>query len=418
MGALKGVIDVATNDAGMTTVGLNMYLAAGIAAILFWVGTYLVDKIRFLREKCIPAPLVGGLFFALTNTVLNATGVMSISFNDTLQSFFMLVFFCTVGFTVSIPLLKSGGKSIIIMLLLATVMTFLQNFLGGGIMAAFGQDARLGVAAGSTALIGGPGTAAAFGATMDAPIAQGGYGMGGSGSLVGVTAAIFGLVMGSIMGGPTAARRIRKHNLKSTEAALVDGEDGETFKSTSFDFTQACMLLAVAIGIGQLVSVGLKAATGITLPGYIGAMLVAAVMRNVIDAGGKKFQAEEIDVLGNLSLNMFLAMAMMGLKLWQLVNLALPLIITLAAQIVLMYLFSYYVIFNVMGKNYNAAVQTAGFIGFAMGATSNAMANMQAITRRYGPAREAYFVIPMVGGLFIDFVNAAAITGFLNWWTP
>lgn len=418
MDALKGVIDVATNESGMMTVGLNMYLAAGIAAILFWLGTYLVDRIRFLREKCIPAPLVGGLFFALTNTVLNATGVMTITFNDTLQSFFMLVFFCTVGFTVSIPLLKSGGKSIIIMLLLGTAMTFLQNFLGGGIMAAFGQDPRLGVAAGSTALIGGPGTAAAFGATMDAPLAQGGYNMGGTGSLVGVTAAIFGLVMGSIMGGPTAARRIRKHNLKSSEAALAAGEDGETFTSSSFDFTQAAMLLAIAIGIGQLVSVGLKAVTGITLPAYIGAMLVAAVMRNVIDARGKKFQSEEIDVLGNLSLNLFLAMAMMGLKLWQLVYLALPLIITLAAQILLMYLFAYYVVFNVMGKNYNAAVQTAGFIGFAMGATSNAMANMQAITRQYGPAREAYFVIPMVGGLFIDFVNAAAITGFLNWWTP
>ena len=242
--------------------------------------------------------------------------------------------------------------------------------------------------------------------------------MGGTGTIVGVTAAVFGLVMGSIMGGPTAYRRIKQFNLKSTEAALEGGEDGETYKTTGADFTQAAMLLAVAIGIGQLVSVGLKAATGITLPGYIGAMLVAAVMRNVNDARGKKYPGDEIDTIGGLSLNLFLAMAMMGLKLWQLVDLALPLIVALLAQIVLMYLFSYYVVFNVMGKNYNAAVQTAGFIGFAMGATSNAMANMQAVTKQYGPAREAYFVIPMVGGLFIDFVNAAIITGFLNWWTP
>lgn len=417
MGVLKGVIDIGTNDAGMTTIGLNMYLAAGLAALLFWLGNWTVERVRFLKEKCIPAPLVGGLYFAIVNTVLTGSGILNISFNDTLQSFFMLVFFCTVGFTVSIPLLKSGGKSILIMLLLGTVMTFMQNFLGGGIMSAFGQDPRLGVAAGSVALIGGPGTAAAFGATMDLPIAEGGYGMT-TGSIVGITAAVFGLVSGSIMGGPTAYRRIKQFNLKSTDAALEGGEDGETFTTSGGSFTQAAMLLAVAIGIGQLVSVGLKAATGVTLPGYIGAMLVAACMRNINDARGKKFPGEEIDAVGGLSLNLFLAMAMMSLKLWQLVDLALPLIVALLGQIILMYLFSYYVVFNVMGKNYNAAVQTAGFIGFAMGATSNAMANMQAITKQYGPAREAYFVIPMVGGLFIDFVNAAIITGFLNWWTP
>lgn len=417
MGVLKGVIDIGTNDAGMTTIGLNMYLAAGLAALLFWLGNWTVNKVRFLKEKCIPAPLVGGLYFAIVNTILTGSGILNISFNDTLQSFFMLVFFCTVGFTVSIPLLKSGGKSIIIMLLLGTVMTFMQNFLGGGLMSAFGQDPRLGVAAGSVALIGGPGTAAAFGATMDLPIAEGGYGMT-TGSIVGITAAVFGLVMGSIMGGPTAYRRIKQFNLKSTDTVVEGNEDGETFNTTGGAFTQAAMLLAVAIGIGQLVSVGLKAATGVTLPGYIGAMLVAACMRNINDARGKKFPGEEIDTIGGLSLNLFLAMAMMSLKLWQLVDLALPLIVALVGQIILMYLFAYYVVFNVMGKNYNAAVQTAGFIGFAMGATSNAMANMQAITKQYGPAREAYFVIPMVGGLFIDFVNAAIITGFLNWWTP
>lgn len=395
----------------MLEVKLDMYQAAGIAAIMFWLGNFLVDKIRFLKEKCIPAPLVGGLVFALTNTALSAGQVMQVTFDGTLQSFFMLVFFTTVGFTVSLPLLKSGGKSIIIILLLASIMTFLQNFLGGGIAAAFGLDPRLGVAAGSTALIGGPGTAAAFGAVMDKMGIVGG-------STVGITAAVFGLVMGSIMGGPTAYRRIKQYNLKSDEAVVVgDVEDDDTnaFKSTSGDFVQATMLLAVAIGIGTVVS-GLLTNTGITFPGYIGAMLVAAAMRNIVDATGKKFQGEEIEVIGNLSLSLFLAMAMMSLKLWELVNLALPLVVILVAQIILMYAFSYYIVFNIMGKNYNAAVQTAGFIGFAMGATSNAMANMQAITRQYGPAREAYFVIPMVGGLFIDFVNAVVITGFLNWW--
>lgn len=392
----------------MLEVKLDMYQAAGIAAILFWVGNFLVEKIRFLKEKCIPAPLVGGVIFALINTILTLQGVMSVTFDGTLQSFFMLVFFTTVGFTVSIPLLKSGGKSILIILGLGVIMIFLQNFLGGGIMAAFGQDPRLGVAAGATALVGGPGTAAAIGATMDAMGIVGG-------STVGITAAIFGLVMGSIMGGPTAYRRIKQYNLKSTETVASDADEADTIKSTSADFTQAAMLLAVAIGIGTIVSKLLADSTGIAFPGYIGSMLVAAAMRNIIGEN-RKFQGDEIEVIGNLSLSLFLAMAMMSLKLWELINLALPLVITLIAQVVLMYVFSYYVVFNVMGKNYNAAVQTAGFIGFAMGATSNAMANMQAITRQYGPAREAYFVIPMVGGLFIDFFNATIITFFLNWW--
>lgn len=392
----------------MLEVKLDMYQAAGIAAILFWIGNLLVDKIAFLKQKCIPAPLVGGVIFAIINTVLTLQGVMSVTFDGTLQSFFMLVFFTTVGFTVSIPLLKSGGKSILIMLGLGIIMIFLQNFLGGGIMGAFGLDPRLGVAAGATALVGGPGTAAAIGATMDAMGIVGG-------STVGITAAIFGLVMGSVMGGPTAYRRIKQYNLKSTEAASSDDEDSEIIKSTSADFTQAAMLLAVAIGVGTIVSKLLADATGVAFPGYIGAMLVAAAIRNIIGEN-RKFQGDEIEVIGGLSLSLFLTMAMMSLKLWELINLALPLIITLAAQVVLMYVFSYYVVFNVMGKNYNAAVQTAGFIGFAMGATSNAMANMQAITKQYGSAKEAYFVIPMVGGLFIDFFNATIITFFLNWW--
>ena len=395
----------------MLQVKLDLYLAAGIGAIVYWLGIWMVDHIRFFKKYCIPAPVVGGLVFALLNTIFAAAGVMQITFDGTLQDFFMLAFFTSVGFTVSFPLLKSGAKSILIILGLSIVMIFLQNFLGGGIASAFGLDPRLGVAAGSTALIGGPGTAAAFGKVMDQMGIEGG-------STVGMTAAIFGLVFGSILGGPTATRRIRQYNLKSSETPEeADGDnEGEAFKSTSVKFVQGFMWLAIAYGLGTIVSKWLTDTTHITFPGYIGAMLVAVVIRNVLDASHKNFPAEEIDTLGNVFLNLFLAMAMMSLKLWQLVNLALPLIIILVAQIVLMFAFSYFVVFNVMGKTYNAAVQTAGFIGFAMGATSNAMANMQAITREYGPAREAYFVIPMVGGMFIDFFNATFITLFLNWW--
>ena len=174
------------------------------------------------------------------------------------------------------------------------------------------------------------------------------------------------------------------------------------------------MLLMFALGIGNFVGAKLTELTGLTFPGYIGAMLVAAVVRNVVDAIYKEFPMDEIDVIGSMSLNLFLAMALAGLQLWLLVDLALPMIVTLAVQVVIMFLFSYFVVFRVMGKDYDAAVMTSGFIGFAMGATSNAMANMQAVTKKYGPSPISFFAIPMVGSLFIDFINALILTGMLN----
>ena len=177
------------------------------------------------------------------------------------------------------------------------------------------------------------------------------------------------------------------------------------------------MLLLLAVGIGNQVSVWLTALTGLTFPAYIGAMLVAVVVRNVMDGVYVSYPAEEIDTMGNMFLSIFLAMALAGLKLWELIDLAMPMVICLVLQCVVMFLFSYFVVFNVMGRNYDAAVMTAGFIGFAMGATSNAMANMQVVTKKYGPSPVAYFAIPMVGGMFIDFFNAVLIAANIGWWT-
>lgn len=177
------------------------------------------------------------------------------------------------------------------------------------------------------------------------------------------------------------------------------------------------MLLLLAVGIGNQVSVWLTALTGLTFPAYIGAMLVAVVVRNVMDGVHVSYPAEEIDTMGNMFLSIFLAMALAGLKLWELIDLAMPMVICLVLQCVVMFLFSYFVVFNVMGRNYDAAVMTAGFIGFAMGATSNAMANMQVVTKKYSPSPVAYFAIPMVGGMFIDFFNAVLIAANIGWWT-
>lgn len=382
----------------MLTIELNMYHAVALGAFLFWLGGVITDKVSLLSRYCIPAPLVGGLCFSILNCILYSMGIASINFDATLQTVFMIMFFTTVGFTVSIPALLKGGKAVILCLAISIVMIPLQNFLGGGLMALFGRDPLLGIGCGSIALVGGPGTAA------------------------------FGLVAGSLMGGPTAKRLIEKHDLRpapvtaggtTPSAALatdVASED-ERFISDSPRFVKGFMLLLLAVGIGNQVSVWLTALTGLTFPAYIGAMLVAVVVRNMIDGVHVSYPAEEIDTMGNMFLSIFLAMALAGLKLWELIDLAMPMVICLVLQCVVMFLFSYFVVFNVMGRNYDAAVMTAGFIGFAMGATSNAMANMQVVTKKYGPSPVAYFAIPMVGGMFIDFFNAVLIAANIGWWT-
>ena len=391
----------------MMEISLNMYHAVALGAVLFWIGGVITDKVSVLNRYCIPAPLVGGLLFSIINCILTVSGVASITFDGTLQTVFQNLFFTTVGFTVSIPALLRGGKSVVLVLVLSIIMIPIQNALGGGIMLAFNQDPLIGIGIGSTALIGGPATAAAFGPDL---VEAGAVGA----DVAALAAATFGLVSGSLMGGPVARSLIVKHNLHSTEghdseSGEVAGED-ESFTSASPRFVKGFMLLLAALGIGAQISVWLTALTGLTFPSYIGAMLTAVVIRNVMIAAKIEYPDQEIDTMGNMFLSIFLALALSSLKLWELVDLALPMIITLVLQCIVMVIFSYFIVFNVMGRDYEAAVMSAGFIGFAMGATSNAMANMQVVTKKYGPAPVAYFAIPMVGGMFIDFFNAVFIT--------
>lgn len=395
----------------MLEIQLNMYHAVALGAAMFWLGTILTRRIGLLNRFCIPAPLVGGLCFALVNTLLYALGVAVIQFDNTLETVFMVLFFCTVGFTVSIPQLVKGGKAVVLLLILGIVMIVLQNGLGGAIMALMGKNPLYGIGCGSIALIGGPGTAAGIGPDLEAAGAAGA-------KAVSIAAATFGLVSGSLMGGPTARRLINKHGLRSKSVGADDAlTEDETLTTNNTKLIKGFMIILVGVGIGNQVSTWLTRLCGFSFPGYIGAMVVAVVIRNVMDAGKMEFPDREIDAFGNVFLSIFLSMALAGLKLWQLVDLALPMIVCLAAQVVLMFLFAYFIVFRVMGKDYDAAVMTAGFIGFGMGATSNAMANMQVVSRKYGPSPIAYFAIPMVGSLFIDFFNAAMIAFNIGLWS-
>lgn len=389
---------------------LNMYQAAAVAALVLLLGRFLVSKIELLRRYCIPEPVAGGVVFALAHLALRQAGILEISFDSTLQTFFMIVFFCSVGFTACFRLLKKGGAQVALFLLVAVIMCILQNGAGAAIAAAFGLDPRLGLATGSIPMVGGHGTAASFGPLLEEA------GVAGA-NAVAIASATFGLVAGCMIGGPIAVSRIKSRNLHSTESASGDNEmtvdkNEVTGAIDSRRFLDAALCLAIAIGAGTIVSVWLGKL--MTFPVYIDAMVVAAVIRNVADARKKDIPMEEISTIGSFSLSLFLGLAMMGLKLWQLADLAVPMIVMLVAQTVLMIVFAYFVVFNLLGRNYDAAVMTSGFCGFGMGATPNAMANMQAITNKYGPAPTAYFVVPLVGSLFIDFANALIITTFLS----
>ena len=287
----------------MMEISLNMYHAVALGAVLFWIGGVITDKVSVLNRYCIPAPLVGGLLFSIINCILTVSGVASITFDGTLQTVFQNLFFTTVGFTVSIPALLRGGKSVVLVLVLSIIMIPIQNALGGGIMLAFGQDPLIGIGIGSTALIGGPATAAAYGPELVKAGAPAGA------DVAALAAATFGLVSGSLMGGPVARSLIVKHNLHSTEghaaaaksaetlAADVAGED-ESFTSTSPRFVKGFMLLLAALGIGAQISVWLTALTGLTFPSYIGAMLTAVVIRNVMIAVNVEYPDQEIDTMG------------------------------------------------------------------------------------------------------------------------
>ena len=398
---------------------LDMYQTAGVAMLLFVLGRFLTERIDFLKRCCVPAPVVGGLIFAIVHLILNITGVVNLSFDNNVKNFFMTLFFTSVGYTACFRLLKKGGKKVFSFLFIAILMVFLQDILASVLAGVFNWDLRLGLATGSIPMVGGHGTAGSYGPELEK------LGLQGAEALA-IAAATFGLVSGSLMGGPTARSIINKYNLTSDESEteimeLSDESAADKAKAEAVNvesFTNAAILLIVAAGLGTILTTYLnKIHFGdfkLTFPGYIGAMIVAAIIRNVADAKHKVLPSTSIDLWGNVSLSIFLAIALMSMKLMDLASLAGPMIIMLVAQVVLMFFFARFVVFNVMGRDYEAAVMTSAFCGFGMGATPNAMANMQVLTKRYGPAPQAYFIVPLVGSLFIDFFNGIILTGFIN----
>lgn len=389
---------------------LDMYQTLAIAVIVLMLGKFIKQKIYFMEKFCIPAPVIGGLIFAIFTCICYSTGIAEFSFDDTLKEVCMVFFFTSVGFQANLKVLKSGGKSLFIFLGLVLTLIVAQNFLAVGVSHLLGINPLVGLCTGSIPMVGGHGTAGAFGPVLEDLNIKGA-------TTVCTAAATFGLIAGSLIGGPVGRRLIEKKQLLNTVVSEDDSilvEDEEKHERHTNMYAAAVFQLILAVGLGTIFSKALTQ-TGMTFPIYIGAMIAAALIRNVGEYSGKfDIHMGEINDLGGICLSLFLGMAMITLKIWQLAELALPLIILLAVQVLLIFIFTYFVIFNVMGRDYDAAILAAGTCGFGMGATPNAMANMQALCDKYVPSVKAYLIIPLIGSLFADFINSLVITFFIN----
>ena len=381
---------------------IDMYQTLSLSVVVLMLGQFLKQKINFLEKFCIPSPVL--------TCILYSTGVVEFTFDDTLREVCMVFFFTSVGFQANLKVLKSGGKALAIFLGLVIALIFMQNLLAVGVSHLIGLDSLVGLCTGSIPMVGGHGTAGAFGPVLEDFNVQGA-------TTICTAAATFGLVAGSLIGGPIGKRLIEKKHLLDTIVTEDDSlliEEEKKHERHSNMYAAAVFQLILAVGLGTIIS-ELLTKTGLTFPIYIGAMIVAAIIRNVGEYSGKfDIYMGEINNLGGICLSLFLGIAMITLKLWQLAELALPLMILLGAQLLLIFLYTYFVVFRVMGKDYDAAVLAAGTCGFGMGATPNAMANMQVLCDRYAPSVKAYLLVPLIGSLFADFINSLVITLFIN----
>jgi ESS family glutamate:Na+ symporter len=401
---------------------LDFVQTLAFAGVALLVGEGLRRLVPVLARYNLPAPVLGGLLVAVAVLLARGQGVTLVQFDTTLQSPLMIAFFTTIGFGASLSLLRIGGPQVLRFFLLATVFAVVQNVVGILIAMGFGLHPLFGVLAGSVTLTGGPATGLAF-----APLFEEAGVIGASS--VAVAVAIGGIVAGGLVGGPAGTILIERGRIATprrgsgprseVDVALVETEVTTTVLASDDDddawpIVKNLVAILVAMWIGFWVGRGFEG-LGMTLPAYIGAMLVAAAIRNIDDVTGWMGLSHRfVNSFGIVSLTLFLVMALMTLKLWELAGLVLPLLLILVVQVVIAALVAVGPVYRMMGRNYEAAVMSGGFIGFMLGTTANAMAVMRALVERYGPAPRAFLVAPMVGAFFIDFTNAIIITFFLN----
>ncbi len=420
----------------MGTLSLDMIQTAGIGALALIVGMFLTRKVSFLQKYCIPSPVSGGIIFSLLTLALYAWFDIEVSFDGTLKDIFMLAFFTSVGFQCDLRVIKKGGKPLIVMLVLLVILITAQNLTAVGLTRLLGVNPLIGMAAGSISMTGGHGTAGGFASVLE------GMGLQGAGT-IGMAAATFGLIAGSMMGGPLAEKIISKKlvheqmqepdeeidpamsGIESDEASPSGRAKRVSTNEQEFQlYAKASYCILLVMGGGTVLS-WLFAKMGVTFPTYFGALILAALARNLLglirykeegrwQKGEKLLDMERIVSVGNICLSMFLGMAMVSLRLWELQSLALPVIVILSSQVVLMALFAYYLAFPLLGRNYDAAILCAGLCGFGLGATPNAMANMSAVCYKFRYTVRPFLIVPIIGAMFTDLINTGIITFFLS----
>ncbi|WP_068984503.1 MULTISPECIES: sodium/glutamate symporter [Lysinibacillus] len=387
----------------------NQITTIFLAVALFALGGWLINKISFLKRFCIPAPVVGGLLFAALATILKTTGVLEISLDTSLQSLFMITFFTTIGLGASFKLVKLGGKLLVIYWLACGFLALMQNVIGVSLASLMGIHPLIGMMAGAVSMEGGHGAAAAFGQTLED--------LGISSAMtIGAAAATCGLVAGGLIGGPIVKYLVSKYNLTPDEQETEEIEyENKHEQITSDSFFTQVLLITFCMAVGTYVGTLFSEATGFVLPSYVGAMFVAVLVRNIMDkVKPEAINMKSISLIGDVTLGIFLSMALMSVKLWEIADLALPLFIIVFAQVFFIVIFSIFVLFKLLGKNYDAAVMVAGFAGHGLGATPNAMANMSAVVQRFGPSKKAFLVVPIVGAFLIDVFGIPIIITTIN----
>lgn len=408
----------------MDTIAVDPYYTLIVATLVLLVGRLMVDRIKFLQDFNIPEPVAGGLLAAVIIYILHASTGVSFAFDKGLQDSFMLIFFSSIGLSADFSRLKAGGVGLVLFLLVVSAFIVVQNIVGVGLAGALGLDPIIGLVTGSITLTGGHGTAGAWGKVLEEQ-----HHIVGATDL-GMASATFGLVLGGLIGGPVARKLVNKMGMKPSAKAAQAHDTADTAIDDVFEHAhqrrlitanaavETMALFAACLAFSALMTtpeVKSFLPSWFTLPQFVWALLFGVLLRNFLTSAFKVNMFDRaIDVFGNASLSIFLGIALLNLKLWQLLDLALPMLIILAVQTAIMALYAYFATYRFMGKDYDAAVLAAGHCGFGLGATPTAVANMQSVTERFGPSHKAFLIVPMVGAFFIDFVNAFILTGFVN----
>lgn len=396
-------------------VSLNSFETLLIALLVYLLGDGINRRVALLKAYCIPAPVTGGLLSSVVITLLASVGVVSIQFDSALMSYFMLIFFTTVGLGASFRLVKLGGKLLVIYWLACGFLALVQNVIGVSLAALLGMEPLLGVLVGAVSMEGGHGAAATFGKTIEDMGIDNAMG-------VGLAAATLGLVAGGLSGGPVAKKLIAKYGLSATETvssqqaqAAIDSIQGQHGELNARKILLMLLIIIVCCVFGQHFAKAFKAWTDFSLPAYVPAMFLAVLARNILDWRDKDIvDFRVVALVGDIALAIFLTIALMSINLLQLADLAVPLVVIVAVQVAFVVSFAYFVLFHLLGKSYDAAVMAAGFCGHGLGATPNAVANMDAVGKKYGYSYQAFIVVPVVGAFLIDIFGMPIIITTIN----